>query len=165
MNQFDPVLGENIVVPGRSEEPNSGVFCVVRTLDGYFRAFSHTMIPRTTSNFFEAAKYFLGSDCTLEEVEETAKAVNGHVVCYSYGRVNENAALVSDDSASHTQIRVNKMSLDGKEPAHATFNKSSFEQVEPSNIVCSACGKVTLTTKQLPVCPHCLRPLVYDKKR
>lgn len=163
MNQFDAFLGDEVSVPGQDRDHSTGVFCVVCIGDTYFRSFSHTMYPRVTSNFSEAAKYFIGHDCTRADVERTAEVVGGHVVFYNYGRVSERVPSEYVGNAVCASPRVSKINLDGQELTRATFCKSSWEQVEPSYVVCSACGRKTFTTEPLKVCPHCSRKLVYDE--
>lgn len=155
MNQFDLSSKKDVTIPNDPTSlRKSGKFYIIIFPNGqYFKSISATGRVFRCNTFEQAAKIF---DCDLQssdEVYEMAVKLDGCVECYGYERIQNSVT---------GQALAQKMNLTQQLPAKAAFYKSSWEQVEPSYIVCSACGKETLTIKPLPVCPHCLKPLFYN---
>ena len=155
MNRFDLASSKDVTASNDSTGlRKSGKFYIISFSNGqYFQSISATGRVFRCNTFEQAAKIF---DCDLQssdEIYEMAVKLGGCVECYGYERIQNSVT---------GQALAQKMNLTQQLPAKATFYKSSWEQVEPSYVVCSACGKETLTTTSLPVCPHCLRTLFYN---
>ena len=155
MNQFDLSSKKDVTT---TNDPTSlrksGKFYIIIFPNGqYFKSISATGRVFRCNTFEQAAKIF---DCDLQssdEVYEMAVKLGGCVEYFGYEHM-QNKIM--------NQAPSKKLNLEERPPAKATFYKSSWEQVEPSYIVCSACRKETPTTTPLSVCPHCLRPLFYN---
>lgn len=113
MNQFDPFLGEDVVVPGigNNSLPNSGKFYIIRFPNGqYFRAISATGRVQYGDSYSQAAKLF---ECDFErggEVYEMAAKLGGQAECYEYKRVKPGHPVSITDSS--VSASVSKMTLD-----------------------------------------------------
>lgn len=69
-------------------------------------------------------------------------------VIYSVGSTNTSANDIH-------QTRVSAVALGEQKIANAKFTRSSFEQVQPSVVLCGNCHTETPASTRLQVCPHC----------